>query len=871
MQNEWAKFWAVDLHVHTPGSSDARLDDYGTPEDIVRAALDATLDAIAITDHNSAGWCARMTAAASGTNLVVLPGIELSTPDGHLLGVWEEGTEPTILEDVLVRVGIKRAQFGDLDIITSLDMSKCAQEIERHGGIAIAAHIDKERGILRQPVRTYVNSLLVDPSIAALEYVLDQTPDAVKAKLQGQTMPAMTQGSDTFEPSISRHSLSGIGKRRTWIKASRPDLCGIRYALEDPLLRVRLADPYLNDLHPVIESLSISGGFLKDLDLKISPDLNCLLGGTGTGKSLVLEALRFVLDQQVDQTVFPVIRDEVNRRLELALREGTVARVAIHDGVERYRISRTYSAGVATPVVEREVGETWVEVDRAPSELITLNAYSQGEVLEYARQPVGRVGLVDAHIGLTSVNQSIEQYKHQLRENGAKLIAARKLVSDLEEKSSRTEELTTRKNELSEFFDDDLVKVQDDWGSERGSIEALLAEIKSSVFARPKIPEAPVAKISPGHDPMFERVRLAIEAYRAAIDAAATSISHSHTALLEAGNRAQGELAAEFQKVSAELDEKLEDAGQESLQKLRTELQSVQANLGVAEGALTRLDREARPELDALISEREELLAGLKTARDNRRTQRRRAVDDLNQNTAGTVKLDIPNSGEVADVRAKLELLKVGSHVRDTSLNAIASKMHPLSLGRLLWSGEVDPEKLPAGVNATDITRLHANIADRDLWSELLELQILDTPDRLGVKFRKPEGGAYVSIEDLSHGQKCTAILVILLAQGRSPVLIDQPEDALHAPWIEDYLVERLRALRGSRQYLFATRSPGMVVSADSELLITMRATSESGSIEAAGSLERFDLNKLALHHLEGGKTPFGRRTLKLRSSLGSD
>src|SRR5690606_15031781 len=138
---------------------------------------------------------------------------------------------------------------------------------------------------------------------------------------------------------------------------------------------------------------------------------------------------------------------------------------------------------------------------------------------------------------------------------------------------------------------------------------------------------------------------------------------------------------------------------------------------------------------------------------------------------------------------------------------------------------------------------------------------LVETPDVLNVKFRKPEGKSYVDIEDLSHGQKCTAVLVILLADGDSPAIIDQPEDALHAPWIEEYLVDRLRKLRGTRQYLFATRSPGLVVSADSELLITMRATAGKGEVEACGSLERYDLNELALHHLEGGKIPFARRT----------
>ena len=69
--------------------------------------------------------------------------------------------------------------------------------------------------------------------------------------------------------------------------------------------------------------------------------------------------------------------------------------------------------------------------------------------------------------------------------------------------------------------------------------------------------------------------------------------------------------------------------------------------------------------------------------------------------------------------------------------------------------------------------------------------------------------------------------------------------------------MDRLRSLRGTRQYIFATRSPGIVVSGDAEQIVTMKATAGHGMIEAAGSLERHDLNRLALDHLEGGPIPF--------------
>ena len=102
--HDWARFWSVDFHVHTPGSADAAEQDFGTPEEIVQAAVDAGLDAIVVTDHNTASWVTRVGAAAANASLVVLPGVELSTRDGHLLGIWEEGTDPAVIEFVFFSV-----------------------------------------------------------------------------------------------------------------------------------------------------------------------------------------------------------------------------------------------------------------------------------------------------------------------------------------------------------------------------------------------------------------------------------------------------------------------------------------------------------------------------------------------------------------------------------------------------------------------------------------------------------------------------------------------------------------------------------------------------------------------------------------------
>lgn len=74
-----------DLHVHTSSSKDGE----SGVEDILRRAEEAGLDAIAITDHDSVDGAKR--ALACATEVLVIPGIEVSTRQGHLivLGVTE--------------------------------------------------------------------------------------------------------------------------------------------------------------------------------------------------------------------------------------------------------------------------------------------------------------------------------------------------------------------------------------------------------------------------------------------------------------------------------------------------------------------------------------------------------------------------------------------------------------------------------------------------------------------------------------------------------------------------------------------------------------------------------------------------------------
>lgn len=100
----------IDLHVHS-SASDGTM----SPSEVVAYALSKGLDAIALTDHDTVGGLAEAEAAAGGTTLELIPGIEMSCvvetpspspsaeqkPKGteiHILGLYIDKDSPALVQ-----------------------------------------------------------------------------------------------------------------------------------------------------------------------------------------------------------------------------------------------------------------------------------------------------------------------------------------------------------------------------------------------------------------------------------------------------------------------------------------------------------------------------------------------------------------------------------------------------------------------------------------------------------------------------------------------------------------------------------------------------------------------------------------------------
>lgn len=117
------------------------------------------------------------------------------------------------------------------------------------------------------------------------------------------------------------------------------------------------------------------------------------------------------------------------------------------------------------------------------------------------------------------------------------------------------------------------------------------------------------------------------------------------------------------------------------------------------------------------------------------------------------------------------------------------------------------------------------------------------------------------ALNETSFGQKCTAVLVVLLSLGNNPIIIDEPEAHLDSALIANYLVTLIKKQKQKRQIIFATHNANFVLNADAELIIQLK--NENNKIVVQSFMIESDKYKEDLLKLEGGEKAFKDRERK--------
>ena len=316
MARNGANWYKIDFHTHTPESkcfSDEERKDI-TPLKWLKAAKDAGLDAVVITDHNSVGYISEIHKIQNSNekvNITVFYGIELcvSVNFTHIIVIFDDALGIKKIEDAVISLGLNRNDWANTEKYVTEDKLKELCDKFQGQVFVIPAHFASDKGLgqCNGNAIKQINNLINFHAIEVrnkndeIEYAKQVNSKNLAPKL------ALITGSDNpSNKGNGRHSVEGFGKAFTWVKMSTLTFEGLRQAFIDHEQRCinvlqlkEMGEEYNPNAvtHNYIEQVSLSGfSHVDNLSLHFSPYLNCIVGGRGTGKSTLIESIRCSLD-----------------------------------------------------------------------------------------------------------------------------------------------------------------------------------------------------------------------------------------------------------------------------------------------------------------------------------------------------------------------------------------------------------------------------------------------------------------------------------------------------------------------------------------------------------------------------------------------
>jgi len=874
----------ADLQVHTP--VDPGFKPRPEPKDpterravartYIAKAKERGIQLVGITEHNDVSWIDELRYAARGMDVFLLPGFEVESKEGiHVLCLFDPDTPVTELEEALVRLGLtKQRRDGQrLQLRTNQDFAGVLSLIQGAcGGACLAAHIESDKGLLcalREGAR--VDCWRTEGLMAAQ---ISKPPDQITSGngriIRGEEPIYARERALAYVLTSDARSFEDIGSESTWIKMDHVGVEGLRQAFLDPESRISFEDPLGMRRGSHLLGVSWEGGFLDGVRFSLNPELNCLIGGKGTGKSTVIESIRYAfdLDFRTDE-----VRDAATQLRENALKSGSKVSVAVETGPPnptRYVIERT---APHASVVRDELGTPRPEL--SPQRLLSPRVYGQKEIFGIAQEDQARLDLLDnfATDGLRDAVERERELMQQCQENGRVTLDTLRRIDDADAKLGELPNLEEWRKRFREAGFEELLRERRQLDREArlldAAVDALRRRRRVVADLRTDAGDLASTLAVPDDDELPNRDLLgrAREVLTTADKGWTSTLGELEQGLAKAGkgldavrsewSERRGSRTIEFDRALRELQERMPDVDPERYLDVERRIEQ-----------LTPL-RAARKQLRARLKEardaRSKLLIDLIDARGEKHRVRQRAAQSLNDASGGAVSVELEFQGDRQRFLAELRALKTGARNEGLERMVMDLNFSPTEFGRLLRARQLTGHwSLPDG---------QAALLERSLDEEtLLRLELAELPDRVTLALDVGPAGTrdYRSLDKLSPGQKSTAILLLIMQASHDPLLIDQPEDDLDNRFIYDDIVQRLRAAKPTRQFVIATHNANIPILGDAEQIVVLDAEERGGPpvrgvLRTRGSIDTSDVRDAAEHILEGGREAFALRQAKYR------
>lgn len=877
-QSDGAHFYRGDLHIHSYRASHDVSDIGMTPQAIIDTAVRENLQIIAVADHNEIGNVQVTVSMGATAGILVIPAIELSTPEGHLLCYFQ-----TVEALAQFHGRLNLADRGLSNSRCRNAMYACLDLAKALGGFCVLAHVDGGNGLETNdpggsPHKTDIicHAALLGIELSSASSPVRYAPDdsdPVRAHIGKQRIERLCLGERQYLARIlssDSHTLNALGRnasqdrKLTRYKMATPSFDGLRHALEEGDSRIRLEDE-VPTATPFILGATIGGGFLKGQSIHFSRNLNCIIGGRGTGKSTTFEAVRCLTGSKsgaevVDSEVWP-------HQLHLFWQD---------EAGQQHALSRP-------------IGESLTNLDDPLDGPIAfeLDCFGQGEAARVREQAKGDpLALMKYLDTFTRVHDAIEDervVRNNLQAQRLKIVDAEKNVAAIPQ-TQRS--LTVVQQQLKAFEaakGSDVIKLQRSLAMEKSKKEHLneqLAELKERVEDASLTETAAALRslvdagdIVTGRAEAAEIV-LAVDEFSAKVRQAQDAIAAAYAQLQSATAGSIGRWTAKERPIRDDIEAKRIALEVQGIKLDMSHVAKLTAEEAKQQKTLTNL-KTWEPHLKTLRTQYAAMLSN--------RWQARRKVASMRQ--AYAIKASRALAEVLSDLQVKLQYVESG--FAEEAVEIIATALgwrtvnHPKArviVEKLTVPGLLDAiaksQTAPlTSIRVKDDVQQFSLAEAREILDKVgapsvraaLEQCHVDDLPRLTVT-RRVNDGANVSymqrdFSQLSLGQQQSVLLALILSSdSKRPLIIDQPEDNLDSEFIFHTFVPVLRRAKERRQVIIVTHNANIAVLGDAEQLIVFKSNSDQSKIVARGSIDDADARDAACKILEGAREAFTRR-----------
>ncbi len=940
-----AHFYRCDFQVHSPrdrswtgsklGFNSIAIDSLSTDQkdqlmsdriqfakEYLQKVREGGLNAIAITDHHDVVFAKIIRQVANKENkhftnisdfekiITVFPGIEvtLSNPVSQCLLIFDSDFNDADLDSIINYLGIVPTNIFDEHTIETQRISqetinnlvhlhKKLDELPFCEGKYIVlpnANKTGEHTILRVGFHEHYRKM---PCVGGYVDKEISTESGYQNKINGGDVNYGNKSIALISTSDNRYEDGrDFGKYATWIKWSEPTAEAIRQACLAKESRISQEEPELPQIF--VKTIDVTASkFLGTFNVNLNKQYNALIGGRGTGKSTILEYLRWGL---CDQTIQNSDLDELSaiekKRSALISKTLTQFGGEVRITMEKNGILHIVKRNSITNEILLKIGEEdFVQVkENDIRNLLSIQSYSQKQLSDVGIRTEELKRFIEQPIisRLNTIKFQLSENITKIRNSYSQLIRKKELEQEIENFNLESLSLNTQVDGIRKSLkgvsktDQEIIGKKSKYEVEKITIDSSTNELKIfenkanellSLLENYPEPSGDFAEIE--NKQLIQEIENVVNIKFNEIK---LKVKEFKNIFSEESLKRLNELIENWRSKKEDFEKVYEVAKSKS--------QASQQQLQEIEKLEYRIS-----EINKVISERKSLLKEVGNPESDFVEQRQNwvkyhteKVDLLNAQSLeftklskNMIKAEVTKSIDLQQFKLNLKSIFEGTRIREERIDALMDRIKNstdslreyllfLEEFRLLAELKVSDDKtlkIPetpllteCGFSENHKSKLCNNMTSDD-WLRLSANELEFNP--VFYYNTNNELGDVIPFVDASAGQQATALLTVLLSQPGIPLLIDQPEDDIDNRAI-DQIIKNIWEAKKKRQLIFTSHNANLVVNGDAELVICCDykdSTSQTrGVLKEEGAIDKEAVRNEITAVMEGGEKAFKLR-----------